>query len=1344
MLPMQAKKIRDNYFPGSVWFVLFLVICGHAILAAPLSADSLGPVNGTLWNPSLSGVSLLAEPGEENPLSLLAVPHLNVRSGSPVAALALGVVPAADQYGGAAGLILPSPVGVVTGSLGFTADQEGFFSRFSTGIARPLGANLSGGVAASLITTQFNDSLTSGLLLDVAAQYRYGIFTLHGGLLSVGYSPSRGNNAPLYAPLTPFAGISAAVVETEPVRIRVAGALHAPSVQSLVLELGGAMVFENGLSITLGVRETFDATDNALWPGLSVGVSLPVPRRVSATVQPRRGSGAFYGVEGVFSLPRTDLTPPEISIVPRDPAIGSSRNELLLSSAGTIQQLPITIIGRDDRQMGMLHIRLQDAQQTWQEWTFSARETVVPEGTFMERLSMDLWNRSLSGEILIDLLSRNPLPDGVYQLEATAIDSAGNRSVPGVLEFRVDTQPPTLQAEFQTVQRERNIRGTPIQQDSETAAELLPPLIELVAEEDLRVALSWERAERLSVTVQDEGGRPIMPLQVLPTVTAAGEGNAQFEIFWPGVGPDQMRVPEGIYRIIAEAVDASGNTSSLTSPPILVRRQEPQLTLGIQDNVVAPTGDGNRDTLRVTPRLEPLVGLEEWELLLVSLDADDREPIPILSGIDLPPTEIILTGDLLREDGFYQITGVSRYRNGAVARTRTEAFEVRTVAPAAQLALEQVRIRPELDASLRVYPETDALAYEGELRLISRDDPAVSPRTIRRWSTIPQRYDYDLLLEDGTPLQPGSYALELVVRDRAGNQRISPEQEFVLLPRLEGVGIRPERSVFGPTGNGVHDVLDLILDGSTLTGVTGTYSVTISNATTGEPQRRLSGSLPMSPRVRWDGRNDRGEPVNDGQYIAHLQVEAGTTGTLQDRTSPFTVDTTPPSVGLERSPEIVSPDGDGFQDQLIIRPRLSENTRSRLIVRRQGQEIAIRAPELNRESISWTPRTDDGEILPDGSYTLLIESVDTAGNRGLSEELPFLVDTRPVSGFIRVSAGAFNPHAATGAGVTFTPVLPVTQGLVQWRIDVISLDRPEDAPIPLVRGTGGGPPPDIVPWNGRTATGSPLADGRYVARLHGQYSHGPVVDTRSPEVLLDTTPPDLTVNTTPELFSPDGDGQDDILEFHIAAVDASPIGYWVLEIYDPRGEFFTDFGGPGPPPERLRWDGRASNGELVQSAERYTWQLEAGDVLGNIAQLEGSISTDVLVEPFGSGYRIRVPSITFPPNSAELIMDNRNEEGVRNREVIDRLVEILRRFPEYEIVVEGHAVNLSGTAREEQLELQPLSQQRAAAVRRALIERGIPGRTVTAEGRGGTVPVVDHQDEANRWKNRRVDFILRR
>jgi outer membrane protein OmpA-like peptidoglycan-associated protein len=53
-----------------------------------------------------------------------------------------------------------------------------------------------------------------------------------------------------------------------------------------------------------------------------------------------------------------------------------------------------------------------------------------------------------------------------------------------------------------------------------------------------------------------------------------------------------------------------------------------------------------------------------------------------------------------------------------------------------------------------------------------------------------------------------------------------------------------------------------------------------------------------------------------------------------------------------------------------------------------------------------------------------------------------------------------------------------------------------------------------------------------------------------------------------------------------------------------------------------------------------------------------------------------------------------------------------------------------------------LSEQRAQAVVGILVQNGVSRSRLSAIGRGGTRALVNYQDQDNRWKNRRVEFIL--
>jgi len=194
---------------------------------------------------------------------------------------------------------------------------------------------------------------------------------------------------------------------------------------------------------------------------------------------------------------------------------------------------------------------------------------------------------------------------------------------------------------------------------------------------------------------------------------------------------------------------------------------------------------------------------------------------------------------------------------------------------------------------------------------------------------------------------------------------------------------------------------------------------------------------------------------------------------------------------------------------------------------------------------------------------------------------------------------------------------------------------------------------------------------------------------------------------------------------------------------------FAQWSGKGKPPAKIEWDGTSTRGELVEAATDYPFKFVAHDALGNSTTVSGVIAVDVLVIRDGDRLKIKIPSIVFRANYADFVGLSADIVA-RNEKVVARVAQILNKFPDYRILIEGHANNVGKMLgypqakidAEETKELIPLSAGRAELVRTMLVKNGVDARRLSVEGLGSSKPVVSFSDVENRWKNRRVEFVL--
>jgi len=88
-------------------------------------------------------------------------------------------------------------------------------------------------------------------------------------------------------------------------------------------------------------------------------------------------------------------------------------------------------------------------------------------------------------------------------------------------------------------------------------------------------------------------------------------------------------------------------------------------------------------------------------------------------------------------------------------------------------------------------------------------------------------------------------------------------------------------------------------------------------------------------------------------------------------------------------------------------------------------------------------------------------------------------------------------------------------------------------------------------------------------------------------------------------------------------------------------------------------------------------------------------------------------------------------------DILHNVATIMKDNPSYKLKIDGHTDSQGDDAKNMQL-----SKDRAAAVKKYLIEDGVDGSRLSAFGYGETVPKATNDTAAGRAENRRVEFTV--
>jgi outer membrane protein OmpA-like peptidoglycan-associated protein len=145
-------------------------------------------------------------------------------------------------------------------------------------------------------------------------------------------------------------------------------------------------------------------------------------------------------------------------------------------------------------------------------------------------------------------------------------------------------------------------------------------------------------------------------------------------------------------------------------------------------------------------------------------------------------------------------------------------------------------------------------------------------------------------------------------------------------------------------------------------------------------------------------------------------------------------------------------------------------------------------------------------------------------------------------------------------------------------------------------------------------------------------------------------------------------------------------------------------------------------------AERQQAQIAAENAQREAAELAAQLR-DLQARQTDRGLVLTLGDVLFDSGQATL------KPGAAS--TIDRLAAFLGRAPDRSVAIEGHTDSV-GT---ESYNLS-LSENRASAVKAALVAKGIPADRVITVGKGEGQPVASNDNSAGRQQNRRVEIIV--
>ncbi len=646
--------------------------------------------------------------------------------------------------------------------------------------------------------------------------------------------------------------------------------------------------------------------------------------------------------------------------------------------------------------------------------------------------------------------------------------------------------------------------------------------------------------------------------------------------------------------------------------------------------IFSPNDDGVKDSAVFRLNIKtPKEDIKSWEFSILNLK---NKKIKVFSDQGAPPAKIVWDG---RDENNILVTA-DKYKYSFFAISKAGTKEKIKPQP---IVIDYEKPKVSVSANLAMFsPNKDGVKDEVLFSMKSSDKNGMNSwlfiiednkgGIIKSYSgpgEVKPTFIWDGTDTFGNQSADGDYYYYLVVQDNGGN-RSQTKPKTVHLSRAAMVSkIKAEPKIISPNNDGNHDELNVFIE-ETGNAEVESWQLMVLNVV-GKPVKMFEGKGYPNRRIIWDGLNNQGDIVNDGNFSLVLSETDKAGNTILTPPVNFTVDNSPPLVVLGLTNQILSPNGDGISDTTKFNFKISDvhsfdwkfyikNDMGKIVKTESGT-----SKKVDKE-ITWTGLRSKNKKVDDGIYTYYIETKDIAENFYKSPPSTLQVDGKPPVIKAKASPKLFSPNDdgvldKTQFDFQITDASPIER----WEIKV-----QDDLSKVVKTFKGHGRTSNNIAWNGRDENRAVLQDGSYSWTIFAKDIVGNSAVSAPQKVVIGAAKPAVYASANHPIFSPNADRIKDQVTFDLKAKSFSKVTEWTFEIE--QIATVRTFSGFGPPPKSINWYGDNDEKKPLKDG-KYTYVFSVTDSAGNRAS---SLRKQVLIDTEKPGIQVNADAAVFSPN----------------------------------------------------------------------------------------------------------------